>query len=95
METPGKASKENTITLDAEERQEMLQVIDEECDRLDRCVEGLIELARIEAGEMQLRRRWGTTTRVAFTLPVGDPTTEPNRFDSPEVASVLNGSEEQ
>jgi K+-sensing histidine kinase KdpD len=64
LETPGKTSMEKTVTLDAEERQEMLQVIDEECDRLDRFVEGLIELARIEAGEMHLRRSWGTIDEI-------------------------------
>ena len=30
-------------------------MIDEEADRLDRFIEGLMELARIEAGELQLR----------------------------------------
>jgi K+-sensing histidine kinase KdpD len=38
-------------------RREMLEVIDEEADRLNRFVEGLVELARIEAGELHLRRR--------------------------------------
>lgn len=47
------------VTLNVETRQEMLEVIDEECDRLNRFVEGLIELARIEAGELHLRRRSG------------------------------------
>lgn len=52
------------VVLDAEARQEMLEVIDEECDRLDRFVEGLVELARIEAGEMHLRRRWGAVDEI-------------------------------
>jgi two-component system sensor histidine kinase KdpD len=52
------------VTLDEEARQEMLEVIDEECDRLDRFVEGLVELARIEAGEMHLRRRWGAVDEI-------------------------------
>jgi K+-sensing histidine kinase KdpD len=46
------------VTLEAEGRRELLEIIEEECDRLNRFVEGLIELARIEAGELQLRRRW-------------------------------------
>jgi two-component system sensor histidine kinase KdpD len=46
--------------LNEEGRQEMLEVINEECDRLNRFIEGLVELARIEAGELKLRRRWGT-----------------------------------
>lgn len=41
--------------LDSESRKEMLQVIDEEADRLDHFVEGLTRLARINAGDMRLR----------------------------------------
>src|ERR1041385_1956780 len=41
--------------LDAESRVEMMEVIDEESDRLSRFINGLIELARIEAGEQPLR----------------------------------------
>jgi two-component system sensor histidine kinase KdpD len=51
-------------TLDAEGRREMLEVIDEETDRLNRFIEGLVELARIEAGEMHLRRRWGSIEEI-------------------------------
>lgn len=47
------------ITLDPESRIEMMEIIDQESDRLNRFIGGLIELARIEAGELQLRRRWG------------------------------------
>ncbi len=43
--------------LGTEGRREMLEVIDEEADRLNRFIEGLVELARIEAGELHLRRR--------------------------------------
>ena len=46
--------------LNEEGRREMLEVINEECDRLNRFIEGLVELARIEAGEFRLRLRWGT-----------------------------------
>jgi K+-sensing histidine kinase KdpD len=55
------------IMLDAESRRDMLEVIDEESDRLSRFVEGLIELARIEAGEMRLRRWWGTVDEIVAT----------------------------
>ena len=55
-----KAKSASRTVLDDEGRQEMLEVINEECDRLNRFIEGLVELARIEAGELQLRRRWGT-----------------------------------
>jgi two-component system sensor histidine kinase KdpD len=43
--------------LGEEGRQEMLEVINEESDRLDRFISSLMELARIEAGEMHLRRQ--------------------------------------
>ena len=54
-------------TLDAEGQREMLEVINEETDRLNRFIEGLIELARIEAGEMHLRRRWGSVEEIVTT----------------------------
>ena len=53
--------------LDREGRQEMLEVIDEEADRLNRFIEGMVELARIEAGEMRLRRRWGSIEEIVAT----------------------------
>jgi len=56
------------VTLDIDARKEMLQVIDEESDRLNRFVEGLIELARIEAGELRLRRRWGVVDEIVATV---------------------------
>ena len=59
-----------TTRLDEESRTEMLEVIDEESDRLDRFINGMMELARIEAGEMHLRRRWGSIEEIvndAFT----------------------------
>src|ERR1043166_3415794 len=42
------------LQLGNNDRQEMLQVIDEEVDRLDRFVEGLTKLARIDAGDVRL-----------------------------------------
>lgn len=53
--------------LDQESRNEMLQVIDEESDRLNRFITGLIELARIDAGELQLRRQWGAIDEIIST----------------------------
>lgn len=49
---------EGQLRLESSERREMLEVIDEESDRLAHFVNGLVEMARIEAGEMQLRRLW-------------------------------------
>lgn len=56
--------KEAETLLDEADRREMLEVIDEESDRLNRFIGGLIELARIEAGEMQLRRQWGAVDEI-------------------------------
>ncbi|MGI8784317.1 MAG: sensor histidine kinase [Acidobacteriota bacterium] len=50
--------------LDDEGRREMLEVIDEEADRLDHFIEGMVELARIEAGNMQLRCGWGPVEEI-------------------------------
>ena len=45
--------------LSEEEQQSMLEVITHGADRLDRFVEGIVDLARIEAGDMKLYRNWG------------------------------------
>jgi len=53
--------------LGEEGRQEMLEVINEEADRLDRFIEGLMELARIEASEMQLQRQWSSLEEIIMS----------------------------
>jgi K+-sensing histidine kinase KdpD len=63
-ELNSKSEGEEQVTLGAEGRQEMLEVIDEEADRLNRFIEGMVELARIEAGELRLRRRWGSVEEI-------------------------------
>jgi K+-sensing histidine kinase KdpD len=55
---------ERPVVLDSESRTEMMEVIDEESDRLHRFIDGLIELARIEAGELRLRRHWGAIDEI-------------------------------
>src|ERR1700694_468929 len=45
--------------LSSEEQNTMLRVITHGADRLDRFVEGIVDLARIEAGDMKLYRNWG------------------------------------
>ena len=55
------------VSLDPESRVEMMEVIDEESDRLSHFINGLIELARIEAGELHLRRRWGVIDEIIST----------------------------
>lgn len=76
-----KAQTEEPATLDAEGRREMLEVIDEETDRLNRFIEGLVEMARIEAGEMHLRRRWGSIEEIVTTaLERAAPLTRDHRI---------------
>ena len=43
------------LTLEREGRSELLEVINEETDRLNDFVQSMVELARLEAGEFQLR----------------------------------------
>src|SRR5438876_5191104 len=50
---------EELTKLSAQEQQAMLEVITHGADRLDRFVEGIVDLARIEAGDMSLHRNWG------------------------------------
>ena len=79
-ELRGKTDDERPVTLDTESRRDMLEVIDEESDRLNRFVEGLIELARIEAGELRLRLRWGAVDEVvAAALARAEPLTRNHR----------------
>ena len=42
----------------------MLRVITQEVDRLDHFIEGIIDLARIEAGQLSLRRNWGDVDEI-------------------------------
>jgi K+-sensing histidine kinase KdpD len=70
------------IALDAESKMEMMEVIDEESDRLNRFISGLIELARIEAGELQLRRRWGAIDEIiSAALARAEPITRQHRVE--------------
>jgi K+-sensing histidine kinase KdpD len=55
---------DDPVVLDHEGRAELLEVINEETDRLNRFVENMVELAKLEAGELQLRRRWGSVAEI-------------------------------
>jgi K+-sensing histidine kinase KdpD len=55
---------EQTETLAPEEQQVLLKVITKEADKLDRFVEGIVDLARIEAGELELFRNWGAVDEI-------------------------------
>ncbi len=81
-EVRGRANGEQRSALDADSKLEMMEVIDEESDRLNRFIGGLIELARIEAGELQLRRRWGAVDEiVSAALLRAEPVTREHRIE--------------
>jgi K+-sensing histidine kinase KdpD len=63
----GGRNGEPPVTLDEEGQEEMLEVINEESDRLNHFIEGLVELARIEAGDLHLRRRWSAVDETIST----------------------------
>ena len=53
---PGEAVE--GLHLDAASRKEFLDIINEETDRLNNFIGGMVDLARIEAGNLHLRRSW-------------------------------------
>jgi len=90
-EVRGRVDGEPPAGLDAESRVEMMEVIDEESDRLSRFINGLIELARIEAGELQLRRSWGAVDEIiSAALSRAESITRNHRVEL-EVAKELPG----
>ena len=60
----GGADGEQEFAIDSDSKLEMMEVIDQETDRLNRFISGLIDLARIEAGQLQLRRQWGAVDEI-------------------------------
>jgi len=81
-EARGRIEEDQPVALDAESRLEMLEVIDEESDRLNRFIGGLIDLARIEAGELHLRRRWGAVDEIISTaLSRAEPLTQGHKVE--------------
>jgi K+-sensing histidine kinase KdpD len=48
----------DSLQLDDEGRREFLEIIDEESDRLNKFIEGLVSLARMKAGALHLRKSW-------------------------------------
>jgi two-component system sensor histidine kinase KdpD len=90
-EVRGRIKDEPPVALDAESRVEMMEIIDEESDRLSRFISGLIELARIEAGELHLRRRWGAVDEIiSAALLRSEPITRQHRVEL-EVEKELPG----
>jgi two-component system sensor histidine kinase KdpD len=50
---------ESSAKLSDEEQYAILEVIEHSANRLDRFVEGIVDLARIDAGDISLHRNWG------------------------------------
>ena len=81
-EARGRMDEDQPIALDTESRLEMLEVIDEETDRLSRFIGGLIDLARIEAGELHLRRRWAAVDEIiSMALSRAEPFTQGRKIE--------------
>ena len=49
---------ESGSQLDAQARQELLESVREEAERLNRLVQNLLEMTRLESGALQLHREW-------------------------------------
>lgn len=89
--------------LSPEEQQAMLEVITHGADRLDRFIEGIVDLARIETGDMNLYRNWGAVEDIIeAALAQAEPLTRQHqirvsvedelpivRVDSRAVAEVI------
>jgi two-component system sensor histidine kinase KdpD len=96
-------TERETATLDSEGRREMLEVINEEADRLNRFIESLLELARLESGKFELRLRLGPIDEMlraaldrakpltrGHTLEISiGPELPPVRVDAKAVAEVV------
>jgi two-component system sensor histidine kinase KdpD len=60
----------------------MLEVINEETDRLDRFTGSLMKLARIDAGELQLRRQAGALDSIVLAaMKRAEPRTRDHRIE--------------
>ncbi len=67
--------------LTSEEQQAMLRVITHGADRLDHFVEGIVDLARIDAGDMQLYRNWGAVEDIIdAALAQAEPLTRQHKI---------------
>jgi K+-sensing histidine kinase KdpD len=58
---------EKPVEIDLQYWRELLELTIEEANRLNRFVEGLVELAQIESGQLWLRRCWGAVDEIIDT----------------------------
>ncbi len=49
---------DNESRLDSRERRELLESVREEAERLNRLVQNLLEMTRLESGSLQLKKEW-------------------------------------
>jgi two-component system sensor histidine kinase KdpD len=68
--------------LSPDEQLAMLEVITHGADRLDRFVEGIVDLARIEAGDISLQRNWRSVDDlIDSALAQAEPLTRNHRIE--------------
>jgi K+-sensing histidine kinase KdpD len=72
---------DGSAKLSPEEQHAMLQVITHGADRLDHFVEGMVDLARIGAGDISLHRNWGAVDDIIdAALAQAEPLTRHHRI---------------
>ena len=59
-----KVANESFLQLDDEGRNEFLEIINEETDRLNQFIEALVGLAKVEAGALHLRKSWSQVEEI-------------------------------
>jgi K+-sensing histidine kinase KdpD len=70
-------NREQAEMLSPLEQKALLRVITQGTNRLDRFVESIVDLARIEAGDMKLHRNWGAVDEIIeAALTRAEPLTE-------------------
>lgn len=73
---------EGSVKLTEEEQQAMLEVITHGTDRLDRFVEGIVDLARIESGGLTLSRNYGSVDDlIDAALAQAEPLTRRHKIE--------------
>lgn len=97
------SSNQEKDGLDEEGRLELLDVIDSELDHLNHLLEGVIEMAKIEAGAMEPRKAWSSMDEIVsiclnrassitarhHVRVVMEPDLPPVRLDQKAIAEVL------
>jgi len=73
---------ESSAKLNDEEQYAILEVIEHSANRLDRFVEGIVDLARIDAGDISLHRNWGAVEDIIdAALAQAVPLTKKHHID--------------